>query len=49
MKGARYMTEILPGILSWPWFSERFGYKFNGYLVRIMSQTISSSVTEGAS
>jgi glyoxylase-like metal-dependent hydrolase (beta-lactamase superfamily II) len=28
------MTEIVPGILTWPWFSERHGYDFNGYLVR---------------
>jgi glyoxylase-like metal-dependent hydrolase (beta-lactamase superfamily II) len=28
------MREIVPGILTWPWYSERFGYDFNGYLVR---------------
>jgi glyoxylase-like metal-dependent hydrolase (beta-lactamase superfamily II) len=28
------MREILPGILTWTWFSERNGYDFNGYLVR---------------
>lgn len=28
------MREILPGILTWPWFSERQGYDFNGWLVR---------------
>ena len=28
------MREILPGILTWPWFSERHGYDFNGWLVR---------------
>jgi len=27
------MREILPGILTWPWFSERHGYDFNGYLI----------------
>src|SRR5713226_5215373 len=27
------MREILPGILTWPWFSERHGYDFNGYLL----------------
>jgi glyoxylase-like metal-dependent hydrolase (beta-lactamase superfamily II) len=27
------MRELLPGILSWPWFSERHGYDFNGTLV----------------
>src|SRR5439155_2146195 len=25
------MREIIPGVLTWPWFSERFGYDFNGY------------------
>src|SRR5215469_3036118 len=28
------MREIVPGVLSWPWFSERHGYDFNGYLIR---------------
>ena len=28
------MREILPGILTWTWFSERHGYDFNGWLVR---------------
>ena len=28
------MREILPGILTWPWFSPRHGYDFNGWLVR---------------
>jgi glyoxylase-like metal-dependent hydrolase (beta-lactamase superfamily II) len=27
------MREIVPDILTWPWFSERHGYDFNGYLV----------------
>jgi glyoxylase-like metal-dependent hydrolase (beta-lactamase superfamily II) len=27
------MQEIVPGIFTWPWFSERHGYNFNGYLV----------------
>jgi glyoxylase-like metal-dependent hydrolase (beta-lactamase superfamily II) len=27
------MREILPGIFTWPWFSEPHGYNFNGYLV----------------
>src|SRR5881394_112946 len=30
---ANRMRAILPGILTWPWFSERHGYDFNGYLV----------------
>jgi glyoxylase-like metal-dependent hydrolase (beta-lactamase superfamily II) len=28
------MREILEGIFTWPWFSQRHGYDFNGYLVR---------------
>jgi glyoxylase-like metal-dependent hydrolase (beta-lactamase superfamily II) len=28
------MKPILPDVLTWPWFSERHGYDFNGYLVR---------------
>ena len=28
------MREILPGVLTWPWFSARHGYDFNGWLVR---------------
>ncbi len=27
------MQEILPGIFTWPWFSKRHGYDFNGTLV----------------
>jgi glyoxylase-like metal-dependent hydrolase (beta-lactamase superfamily II) len=27
------MREIVPGILTWPAFSERFGYDFNGFAV----------------
>jgi len=27
------MREILPGIFTWPLFSQRHGYDFNGYLV----------------
>ena len=29
------MKEIVPGIFTWPWFSERHGYDFNGYLIRL--------------
>jgi glyoxylase-like metal-dependent hydrolase (beta-lactamase superfamily II) len=29
------MKEIISGILTWPWFSERQGYDFNGYLIRL--------------
>lgn len=28
------LREVLPGVLTWPWYSERHGYDFNGYLVR---------------
>ncbi len=28
------LHEILPGIFTWPWFSERHGYDFNGHLLR---------------
>jgi len=28
------MREIVPGVLTWPWLSERHGYNFNGLLVR---------------
>ena len=28
------MTEIVPDIFTWAWFSEPHGYNFNGYLVR---------------
>jgi glyoxylase-like metal-dependent hydrolase (beta-lactamase superfamily II) len=27
------VREILPGVLTWPWFSQRHGYDFNGTLV----------------
>jgi glyoxylase-like metal-dependent hydrolase (beta-lactamase superfamily II) len=27
------MREIVSGIFTWPWFSERHGYNFNGYLL----------------
>jgi glyoxylase-like metal-dependent hydrolase (beta-lactamase superfamily II) len=27
------MKEIVPGVFTWPWFSERHGYDFNGYLI----------------
>lgn len=28
------MKNLLPDVLTWPWFSERHGYDFNGYLVK---------------
>lgn len=27
------MVEFLPGVFTWPWFSQRHGYNFNGTLV----------------
>jgi glyoxylase-like metal-dependent hydrolase (beta-lactamase superfamily II) len=30
----RELREISPGVLTWPWYSERHGYDFNGYLFR---------------
>jgi glyoxylase-like metal-dependent hydrolase (beta-lactamase superfamily II) len=27
------MREILQGVFTWPWFSERFGYDFNGWWI----------------
>lgn len=29
----RSMKELLPGIYTWPWFSEPHGYNFNGHLI----------------
>src|SRR2546421_11737601 len=26
------LRELVSGVLTWPWFSERHGYDFNGYL-----------------
>jgi glyoxylase-like metal-dependent hydrolase (beta-lactamase superfamily II) len=34
------MREILPGIFTWPWFSQRHGYDFNGYVVRDPAGTL---------
>jgi glyoxylase-like metal-dependent hydrolase (beta-lactamase superfamily II) len=28
------MQEIVPGVLTWPWFSQPHGYNFNGFLLR---------------
>ena len=27
------MRELLPGVFTWPWFSEKFGYDFNGWWI----------------
>jgi glyoxylase-like metal-dependent hydrolase (beta-lactamase superfamily II) len=29
------MNELLPGVFTWTWFSERHGYDFNGWLFRV--------------
>jgi glyoxylase-like metal-dependent hydrolase (beta-lactamase superfamily II) len=29
------LREIVPDVFTWPWFSERHGYDFNGYLFRL--------------
>jgi len=34
------MREILEGIFTWPWFSQRHGYDFNGYLVKAGSGNV---------
>ena len=34
------MKTLVPDVLSWPWFSERHGYDFNGYLVRHSSGNV---------
>jgi glyoxylase-like metal-dependent hydrolase (beta-lactamase superfamily II) len=28
------MQEIIPGVFTWPWFSQPHGYNFNGFLLR---------------
>src|SRR2546423_15310438 len=43
------LREVLPGIFTWPWFAERFGYDFNGYLlddVAVDPVTMSDEVQE---
>jgi glyoxylase-like metal-dependent hydrolase (beta-lactamase superfamily II) len=27
------MREVIPGVSTWPWFSERHGYHFNGFFI----------------
>lgn len=34
------LRELLPDVFTWPWFSERHGYDFNGYLFRHASGNI---------
>ena len=40
------MREILPGVVTWPWFSERFMYDFNGYFVRHASGNLAVDPVE---
>jgi glyoxylase-like metal-dependent hydrolase (beta-lactamase superfamily II) len=37
---ASSLREILPDVFTWPWFSERHGYDFNGYLFRHASGNV---------
>ena len=39
--------EIVPGILTWPWFSERHGYDFNGYIVRHADGNVAIDPVDG--
>ena len=34
------LHELLPDVWTWPWFSERHGYDFNGYLFRHPAGTV---------
>ena len=34
------MKQIVPGIWTWPWFSEEKGYYFNGTLVAAESERV---------
>jgi len=42
----REIRELLPGVLTWPWFSERHGYDFNGYLFRDPSGNVAVDPVE---
>jgi glyoxylase-like metal-dependent hydrolase (beta-lactamase superfamily II) len=41
------MREIVSGIFTWPWFSERHKYNFNGYLVLHPSGNVCIDPVEG--
>jgi len=43
------VRELLPGILTWPWFSERHGYDFNGTLVLHPDGNLCIDPVEGGS
>ena len=45
MKEAR-LREVLPEVWTWPWFSERHGYDFNGYLVEHASGNLAIDPVE---
>jgi glyoxylase-like metal-dependent hydrolase (beta-lactamase superfamily II) len=34
------MRDVLEGIRTWPWFSQRHGYNFNGYLLQVAAGNI---------
>ncbi|HSD09457.1 MAG TPA: hypothetical protein VLF14_00605, partial [Candidatus Binatia bacterium] len=41
-----HLREILPDVFTWPWFSERHGYDFNGHLFRHPSGNIAVDPVE---
>ena len=40
------LRELLPDVFTWPWFSERHGYDFNGYLFRDPSGNVAVDPVE---
>src|SRR5438093_6080280 len=40
------LREILPDVFTWPWFSERHGYDFNGYFIRHASGNVAVDPVE---
>jgi glyoxylase-like metal-dependent hydrolase (beta-lactamase superfamily II) len=43
---ANSLREILPDVFTWPWFSERHGYDFNGYFFRHASGNVAVDPVE---
>jgi len=43
---ASHLREIQPDVFTWPWFSERHGYDFNGYLFRHSSGNVAVDPVE---
>jgi glyoxylase-like metal-dependent hydrolase (beta-lactamase superfamily II) len=43
---ASSLREILPDVFTWPWFSERHGYDFNGYFIRHASGNVAIDPVE---